>query len=213
MGTQSGTLTSLADKTHYPQYPRSVYKESELVAARAHELMAGMGLALEIIIKNSPARRQLQPSSRSSSGVPLDDATFACEFGLEQYREGFQRRSMQSEPSPVKVIVQGAADHSDDSSDTETLQQQQASTEHKAAEQSVVPEKPKATNPVPGRRAASLSIQDIVKGLRDDMSDGNEDDYATAVEERTDPLKDALAVFLNWRAPPRSTPSSSVYSQ
>lgn len=258
-------LTFVADKTHYPRYPRPVYKESELVAARAHELVADMGLALDIIIKNSPAKRQPQPSSRSSSGVLLDDASFACEFGLEQYREGFKRRSMQSEPGPMKVVEElkrelrkelrceikkelraevevevmeeikeeleelygNIAEQSEqkgivecetsrrtiDSTHSEVSYKQGTSTEHKAAEQSVISEKPKAIGPNSSRRVASLSIQDMVKELRDDMSEGDEDDNATTVEERTDPSKDALAAFLNWKAPPKSGSSGSVYSQ
>lgn len=57
-----------------------------------------------------------------------------------------------------------------------------------------------------GRRKESMSIQDMVKGLRDDMSDD-------AVDEGTGPVDPALARFLEWRAPPTSDASGSVYSQ
>ena len=60
-----------------------------------------MGTALDIIIKNSPPRRRY----RSLSNGDLDDADFACELGIERYREGFGRRAMQSEPSPIKFII------------------------------------------------------------------------------------------------------------
>ena len=62
-----------------------------------------------------------------------------------------------------------------------------------------------------GRRKESMSIQDMVKGLRDDMSDVEE--YEDAVEEGTGPVDPALTRFLGWRAPPRSDASGSVYSQ
>lgn len=60
-----------------------------------------MGMALDIIIKHSPPKRRYP----SLSNGDLDDADFACELGIERYREGFGRRAMQSEPSPIKFVV------------------------------------------------------------------------------------------------------------
>lgn len=60
-----------------------------------------MGMALDIIIKNSPPKRRY----RSLSNGDLDDADFACELGIERYREGFGRRAMQREPSPIKFAI------------------------------------------------------------------------------------------------------------
>ena len=63
-----------------------------------------MGMALDIIIKHSPPKCRYP----SLSNGDLDDADFACELGIERYREGFGRRAMQSEPSPIKFVVDEA---------------------------------------------------------------------------------------------------------
>lgn len=78
-----------------------MYHKSELVATRARDLIDDMGKALDIIIKHSPPKRRY----RSLSNGDLDDADFACELGIERYREGFGRRAMQSEPSPTKFVI------------------------------------------------------------------------------------------------------------
>lgn len=60
-----------------------------------------MGMALDIIAKHNPPKRRY----RSLSNGDLDDADFACELGIERYREGFGRRAMQREPSPIKFVI------------------------------------------------------------------------------------------------------------
>lgn len=72
------------------------------MAVRARELVDNMGMALDIILKQSPPKRRY----RSLSNGDLDDADFACELGIERYREGFGRRAMLSEPSPVKFVIE-----------------------------------------------------------------------------------------------------------
>lgn len=202
--------------------------------------MEDMNVALQIIIKNSPPKPQAQFSLPSR--LPLDDASFACEYGIEQYREGFRRRSMQSKPSPMKLAVDELKKELKDELRSEIKMELKAeievelkeeikgeiygelagefSKEHKDSQQLIDSEDGKT---VQGEEPTS--IQDMVKGLRDDMSVSDAAEEDSEVEEPLDPTDPALAFFLNFRNPKRESletgcpesrgwgSSSSCYSQ